>query len=122
MATSNTMTLGTALTDIMVMHPQSAAMALYGHKLLKATSKKEQQAVINEMNALMAQYRETSSPRYAAQHGIVDEVVRLTDIRTYLSWFAQAAHHSLETSEEPSQELWTLGSDIVTDVYKSSKQ
>ncbi len=121
MATSNTMTLGTALTDIMVMHPQSAAMALYGHKLLKATSKKEQQAVIDEMNALMAQYRETSSPRYAAQHGIVDEAVRLSDMRTYLSWFVQAAHHSLEMPEVPSQGLWTLWPDIVEKYYDASR-
>ncbi|MBI5003756.1 glutaconyl-CoA decarboxylase subunit alpha [Candidatus Kaiserbacteria bacterium] len=108
MATANAMTLGTALTEIMVMHPQSAAMALYGNKLLKAASREAQQVVINEMNALMAQYRETSSPRYAAQHGIVDEVVRLTDMRSYLSWFAQAAHDALKVSEVPVESLWNL--------------
>lgn len=109
MATVNTMTLGTALTEIMVMHPQSAAMALYGNKLLKAATRKEQQAVIDEMNALMARYRETSSPRYAAQHGIVDEVMRLSSIRAYLSWFAHAAHASF-AFKAPEGELWTLSS------------
>ncbi len=106
MATRNVITLGTALTNIMVMHPQSAAMALYGNKLLKAVSKEEMQTVIDDMNALMARYRETSGPRYAAQHGIVDEVVRLVDMRAYLSWFTQAAHNSLKVRGTPPEDLW----------------
>ena len=119
-ASPNALTLGTALTEIMVMHRESAAMARYGRALEKACPA-DRPSVIRQMNELVEKYRETSSPRYAAVHGLVDEVISLARMRDYLSWFAHAAYTSLEVSQAPVQGLWTLWPDIVEKSYLASK-
>jgi len=120
MASRNAMTLGTALTQIMVMHPQSAAVALYGGKLEKATTREEQEAVVRQMNVMVERYRRCGSPRYAAQHGLVDEVARLADLRRYLSWFAAASHASL-SFKAPATDLWHLSPRFEEETYRAAK-
>jgi glutaconyl-CoA decarboxylase len=46
------------------------------------------------MNELAQRYRDTSDPLYCAHHGFVDEIVNLSDLRSYLQAFAGAAYQN----------------------------
>ena len=50
--------------------------------------------VIDKMNRLVKSYYDKSRPVYCAQSGLVDEVVRMTDIRRYLVAFTGAAYQN----------------------------
>ncbi|HBT88676.1 carboxyl transferase domain-containing protein [Desulfobacter sp.] len=92
---NNAFTLGTCATEICVMHGETAAVATYARRLVK-----EKQAgrdlgpVVEKMNALARKYKETSTPLYCAKHGMVDEVVRLADLRHYMQSFAGAVYQN----------------------------
>ena len=89
----NAFTLGTPATEIAVMHGETAAVATYARRAVK-----EQDAgrpldpVVDKMNELVTRYAETSQPAYCARHGLVDEIVKLTDLRRYLEAFTGAAY------------------------------
>ena len=91
----NAFTLGTPVTEIYVMHGETAAAATYSRRLVK-----EQEAgkplgpVIEKMNEMVKDYYDHSRPAYCAKHGLVDEVVRLPEIRRYLEAFAGAAYQN----------------------------
>ncbi len=91
----NAFTLGTPTTEIYVMHGETAAVASYSRRLVK-----EQDAgrpldpIIEAMNKLAKDYYDNSRPIYCAQHGLVDEVVRLDAIRNYMTAFAGAAYQN----------------------------
>ena len=91
----NAFTLGTPTTEIYVMHGETAAAASYSRRLVKEKeSGKPLDPVIEEMNRLVKSYYDKSRPVYCAQHGMVDEVARMTDIRSYLIAFAGAAYQN----------------------------
>ncbi len=91
----NAFTLGTATTEIYVMHGETAAAASYSRRLVKEKeSGKPLEPVIEEMNRLVKSYYDNSRPVYCAQHGLVDEVARMTAIRDYLKAFAGAAYQN----------------------------
>ena len=91
----NAFTLGTATTEIYVMHGETAAAASYSRRLVKEKeSGKPLEPVIEEMNRLVKSYYDNSRPVYCAQHGLVDEVARMTAIRNYLKAFAGAAYQN----------------------------
>jgi glutaconyl-CoA decarboxylase len=46
------------------------------------------------MNALAQHYHDHSQPAYCAQYGLVDEIVKLQDLRSYLQAFAGAAYQN----------------------------
>ena len=91
----NAFTLGAVTTEIYVMHGETAAVASYSRRLVK-----EQEAgrplepVIEAMNKLAQEYHDNSRPLYCAQHGFVDEVVRMDAIRKYMKAFAGAANQN----------------------------
>jgi glutaconyl-CoA decarboxylase len=91
----NAFTLGTPVTEIYVMHGETAAAATYARRLVK-----EQEAgkplgpVIEKMNEMVKDYYDHSRPSYCAKHGLVDEVVKLPEIRRYLEAFAGAAYQN----------------------------
>ena len=91
----NAFTLGTAATEIEVMHGETAAVATYARRAAK-----EQAAgrplgpIIDKMNALVDRYHETSRPLYCATHGFVDEIVKLSHLRRYLQAFSGAAYQN----------------------------
>jgi glutaconyl-CoA decarboxylase len=91
----NAFTLGTAATDIAVMHGETAAVAMYARRAVKEKdAKRPLEPVIEKMNALAERYRNTSDPLYCAHHGFVDEIVNLGDLRSYLQAFAGAAYQN----------------------------
>ena len=91
----NAFTLGTPATEIAVMHGETAAVAMYSRRAVKdKAAGKPLDEVAGRMNALAEQYRQHSSPEYCARYGLVDEIVNLADLRSYLTAFAGAAYQN----------------------------
>jgi len=91
----NAFTLGTAATDIAVMHGETAAVATYARRAVKEKDAgRPLEPIIEQMNKLTQRYRDTSGPLYCAHHGFVDEIVKLSDLRSYLQAFAGAVYQN----------------------------
>ena len=91
----NAFTLGTAATEIYVMHGETAAVAMYSRRLLKEKDAGKPLApVIEKMNKIAQEYRENSRPLFCARNGLVDEIVSLHRVRDYLRAFAGAAYQN----------------------------
>lgn len=91
----NAFTLGTPVTEIQVMHGETAAVATYARRAAKEQAAgRSLTPVVEKMNQLVDRYHETSRPEYCARHGFVDEVVRLSHLRRYLRAFAGAAYQN----------------------------
>ena len=101
----NAFTLGTAATEIYVMHGETAAAASFSRRLVKEKEAgRPLDPVIDKMNEMMQQYQDHSRPVYCAQKGFVDEVPALSDLRRYLTAFAGAAYQN-PTSICPHHQL-----------------
>lgn len=91
----NAFTLGTAATEIYVMHGETAAAAAYTRRLIKdEDAGRPVDPTVEKMNELVEQYRETSRPLFCARTGLLDEVVALSELRGYLEAFAGAAYQN----------------------------
>jgi len=91
----NAFTLGSAATEIYVMHGETAAVATYGRRAVKdKDSGKPLQPIADKMNEMAKKYYDTSRPAYCAQHGFVDEIVDLKSLRAYLKGFAGAVYQN----------------------------
>ncbi len=91
----NAFTLGTAASEISVMHGETAAVATYARRAMKEKDAgRPLEPVAAKMNELAQRYRDTSTPSYCAHYGLVDEVVRLADLRKYLQAFTGAAYQN----------------------------
>lgn len=91
----NAFTLGTPLTEIAVMPGETAAAAAYSRRLVKEQEGEGNlQPLIDQMNEMVADYRQQSDPIYGAIHGFVDEVVSLPKLRDYCVAFAGAAYQN----------------------------
>jgi glutaconyl-CoA decarboxylase len=89
----NAFTLGTAATEIYVMHGETAAVATFARRAVKEKDAgRPLDPVIEKMNELAQRYRDTSQPAYCARHGFVDEVVPLSALRSYFKAFVGAAY------------------------------
>lgn len=92
---TNAFTLGTAATEMYVMHGETAAVAMYSRRLVKdKAAGKDLQPTIDKMNKLIQDYLVQSRPDYCAKKGFVDEVVKLIDIRRYVYAFVSAAYQN----------------------------
>ena len=92
---NNAFTLGTATTEINVMHGETAAAATYARRLVKDKEDgKPLQPTIDKMNEMVDHYNNTSGPLYCARNGFVDEVVRYHELRNYLVGFANCAYQN----------------------------
>lgn len=92
---TNVFSLGTATTEIYVMHSETAAAAMYARRLVKEyDAGREISPVIDSMNAMIQDYHDKSRPAYCAQHGWVDEIVSLGDLRRYICAFAGASYQN----------------------------
>ncbi len=90
---NNAFTLGTPTTEIYVMHGETAAVASYARRLVKEDAAgNDLQPVIDNMNALAANYHDKSRPEYCAKRGFVDEVIKFEDMRKYVVAFAAGCH------------------------------
>ncbi len=91
----NAFTLGTAATEIYVMHGETAAVATYARRAIKEKdSGRPLEPIAQKMNEMAQRYYETSRPAYCARHGFVDEVVDLKALRGYLEAFAGAVYQN----------------------------
>ena len=80
----NAFTLGTAATEIEVMHGETAAVATYARRAVKEKdASRPLEPVIEKMNELVKRYYDTSRPEYCARYGFVDEVVKLSILRSW---------------------------------------
>jgi glutaconyl-CoA decarboxylase subunit alpha len=91
----NAFTLGTAATEIYVMHGETAAAASYSRRLVKEKDAgRPLGPVIEKMNRMAQNYMENSRPVYCAQKGFVDEIARLDRIRGYMAAFTGSAYQN----------------------------
>jgi len=91
----NAFTLGTAATEIYVMHGETAAVATYARRLVKEKEAgRPLEPVVDKMNALAQDYHDKSRPLFCARTGMVDEIVALKDLRRYLTAFTGAAYQN----------------------------
>lgn len=91
----NAFTLGTAATEIYVMHGETAAAATYSRRLVKAKDQgKPLDPIIDDMNRMVKDYQEKSRPLFLAKTGLVDEIVHMDGIRDYLIAFAGASYQN----------------------------
>ena len=91
----NAFTVGIATTEIYVMHGETAAAASYSRRLVKdKAAGKPLEPIIDSMNKLAQEYYDYSRPAYCAKHGLVDEVVNLSDLRKYLVAFTGASYQN----------------------------
>jgi glutaconyl-CoA decarboxylase len=92
---TNAFTLGLATTEINVMNPETAAVAMYSRRLAKdKKAGKDLQPTIDKMNALIQNYVERSSPRYCGKLGLVDEVVQMNMMRNYIIAFTESCYQN----------------------------
>jgi len=88
-------TLGTATTEIYVMHGETAATASFARRLVKEKDAgKSLQPVLDKMNQLAKEYYDKSRPIACAVTGMVDEIVRYEDIRNYMVAFANSVYQN----------------------------
>jgi glutaconyl-CoA decarboxylase len=91
----NVFTLGTPMTEIYVMHGETAAAASYSRRLVKEKDAgRSLQPTIDKMNELAQEYYDKSRPVYCAKRGFVDEIVSLPDLRKYIKAFAGCAYQN----------------------------
>lgn len=92
---TNAFSLGTAATEINVMNGETAAAAMYSRRLAKDDKNGESlEPTIKKMNQLIEEYADKSKPAYCAENGYVDEVVDMTELRTYIRAFAAAVYQN----------------------------
>jgi len=92
---NNAFTLGTATTEVYVMHGETAAAASYARRLLKDKDDgKSLDPTIAKMNDMIQQYHDKSRPAFCAQKGLVDEIVDYTDLRKYCQAFVGSVYQN----------------------------
>jgi len=91
----NAFTIGTATSEIYVMHGETAAAASFSRRLVKEKDAGRPLApVIEAMNKMAKEYHDNSRPLYCARKGLVDEIVNMTEVRRYMAAFAGAAYQN----------------------------
>jgi len=91
----NAFTLGTAATEIYVMHGETAAVAMYSRRLVKEKDAEQPiDPVIDKMNKIVKDYTDFSRPAYCAKTGMVDEVIPMDTMRKYLVAFAGSVYQN----------------------------
>ena len=92
---NNAFTLGTPVTEIYVMHGETAAAASYARRLVKEDEGGRDIApTLEKMNQMIKDYQDKSRPAYCAKKGFVDEIVALTDLRKYIQAFTGANYQN----------------------------
>lgn len=92
---TNAFSLGTAACEYYVMNGETAASAMYVRRLVKDyKAGKPLDETIELMNAMINDYHVKSRPKFCAQLGMIDEVVELTKLRSYIIAFAESAYQN----------------------------
>jgi glutaconyl-CoA decarboxylase len=91
----NAFTLGTATTEIYVMHGETASVASFARRLVKEKEAgRPLRPIIDKMNVLAQEYYNKSRPIYCAKTGYVDEIVAFPDLRNYIQAFTGCAYQN----------------------------
>ena len=91
----NAFSLGTAATEIYVMHGETAAVAMYSRRLVKEKDAGNPiEPVIEKMNKMVQDYSKFSRPAYCAKAGFVDEIIPMNMMRKYLVAFAGSVYQN----------------------------
>ncbi|MDR0851971.1 MAG: glutaconyl-CoA decarboxylase subunit alpha, partial [Clostridiales Family XIII bacterium] len=92
---NNMFTIGTAISEVYVMHGETAAAAMYARRLVKDEDEgKPLDETIAKMNDIIQLYQDKSRPLYCAEHGLIDEIVELPELRRYIQAFAGAFYQN----------------------------
>jgi glutaconyl-CoA decarboxylase len=92
---NNAFTLGTPLTEIYVMHGETAAAASYARRLVKEDEAgRDISPTLDKMNQMIQDYQDKSRPGYCAKTGFVDEIVFLPNLRKYIQAFTGANYQN----------------------------
>ena len=92
---NNAFTLGTPMTEIYVMHGETAAAASYARRLVKEENAgNDLQPVLDKMNQMIQDYQDKSRPAFCAMNGLVDEIVELANLRKYVQAFVGANYQN----------------------------
>ena len=92
---TNVFSIGTAATEIYCMNGETAAAAAYTRQLVSDhDAGKDIQPVIDKMNELIKSYTEKSRPIVCARQALVDEIVKLSELRKYICAFIGAAYQN----------------------------
>ncbi len=92
---NNAFSLGTATTEIYVMHGETAATAMYARRLVKEQKAgNDLQPTIDKMNKLIQEYSDKSRPKYCAKLGLCDEIVDMNDMRPYIQAFVNSCYQN----------------------------
>ncbi|PHR27911.1 MAG: glutaconyl-CoA decarboxylase subunit alpha [Desulfotalea sp.] len=92
---NNAFTLGTPMTEIYVMHGETAAAASYARRLVKEDAAgHDLEPVLDKMNQMIKDYQEKSRPAFCAMNGLVDEIVELPNLRKYIQAFVGANYQN----------------------------
>ncbi len=92
---NNAFTLGTPMTEIYVMHGETAAAASYARRLVKEEAAgNDLEPVLDKMNQMINDYQDKSRPAYCAMSGFVDEIVELPNLRKYIQAFVGANYQN----------------------------
>jgi glutaconyl-CoA decarboxylase len=95
---NNAFSLGTATTEIYVMHGETAATAMYARRLVKEEKAgNDLQPTIDKMNKLIQEYSDKSRPKYCAKLGLCDEIVDMNDMRPYIQAFVNSCYQNPES-------------------------
>lgn len=91
----NILSVGTAATEMYVMHSETAAAAMFARRLVKDyDAGKDLGPTIDKMNHIIEDYTAKSRPAYCAKQGWVDEIVDLSNLRNYICAFVGAAYQN----------------------------
>ncbi len=92
---TNAFSLGTAATEMNVMNGETAAAAMFSRRLVKEQKAgNDLQPVIDKMNDLINNYTEQSKPEFCAKLGLVDEIVHMNMMRSYIVAFAESCYQN----------------------------
>lgn len=92
---NNAFSIGTATTEIYVMHGETAATAMYSRRLVKDKKEgKPLEPTIDKMNKLIQEYTAKSRPKFCAKLGLCDEIVDMNDMRPYIQAFINSCYQN----------------------------
>ena len=92
---TNAFSLGTAATEIYVMHGETAAAAMYSRRLAKEYKAGESlEGTIKKMNEIIQDYAAKSRPQACGELGLVDEIVNMNMMRNYIVAFAYSVYQN----------------------------
>ncbi len=94
-STTTAMSIGTPITEIYVMHSETAAVAAFGRRLVKEHDEgKPLDGTLAKMNEMVEDYYDKSRPAFCAKTGMIDEVVELANLRNYCEAFTYGCYQN----------------------------